>query len=100
MIKWIFYALEIVLGFRVMLKLIAANPLIPFTQFIYHLTEPFVAPFSGLTVTPDVSGAVLEISSIIGMIAYAVLYWLIVRLIWIVFNPARPSDASRYEPDL
>lgn len=99
-ITWSFFALEIALGFRVMLKLIAANPLNPFTQFIYQITRLFVAPFSGLTVTPDVSGAVLEISSLIGMIVYAVLYWLIIRLMWIIFNPTEPSDASRYEPDL
>jgi len=99
-ITWSFFAVEITLGFRVMLKLIAANPLNQFTEFIYQLTRLFVAPFSGLTVTPDVSGAVLEISSIIGMIVYAVLYWLIIRLMWIVFNPTEPSDATRYEPDL
>ncbi len=99
-ITWAFFALEIALAFRVLLKLIAANPLSPFTMFIYHLTRLFVAPFSGITATPDVSGSVLEISSIIGMIAYAVLYWLLIRLIWIIFNPTEPSDASRYEPDL
>lgn len=99
-ITWAFVALEIALGFRVMLKLIAANPANPFTQFIYNLTQLFVAPFAGLTVTPGVSGAFLEISSLIGMIVYAVIYWLVIRLIWIIFNPTEPSDASRYDPDL
>ncbi len=99
-ITWIFFALEIALGFRVLLKIIAANPLNPFAQFIYGLTRPFVAPFTGLTVTPDVSGSVLEITSLIGMIVYGVLYWLVIRLIWIVFNPTEPGDANRYEPDL
>jgi YggT family protein len=100
-ITWIYVTLEITLGFRVFLKFIGANPLNPFTQFIYHLTKPFVAPFMGLTVTPDVSGAaVLEISSLIGMISYGVMYWLVIRLIWILFNPAEPADSIRYDPDL
>ncbi len=99
-ITWMYVALEITLGFRVLLRLIGANPANPFTQLIYELTKPFVAPFVGLTVTPGVSGAVLEISSLIGMISYSVLYWLAIRLMWIIFNPVEPGDASRYNPDL
>jgi uncharacterized protein YggT (Ycf19 family) len=99
-ITWIYVTLEIALGFRVFLKFIAANPLNPFTQFIYQLTQPFVHPFAGLTVTPDVSGAVLEISSLIGMVAYGVIYWLVIRLVWIIFNPAEPVDTIRYNHDL
>ncbi len=99
-ITWSFVALEIALGFRVMLKLIAANPANPFTQFVYNLTKLFVFPFAGLTVTPSVSGAFLEISSLIGMITYAVVYWLVIRLMWIIFNPTDPGDVSRYDPEL
>ncbi|MCB8988022.1 MAG: YggT family protein [Ardenticatenaceae bacterium] len=77
--------LELLILFRVFLKLIAANPQSGFANFVYAITAPFLAPFAGLTSTPSASGSVLEISSLIAMVAYALLFWLIayvVRLIW------------------
>ncbi|MCL4265598.1 MAG: YggT family protein [Anaerolineae bacterium] len=77
--------LETLIGFRVFLKLIAANPESGFASFVYTITAPFLAPFAGLTSTPSASGAVLEISSIIAMVVYALLFWLaayLIHLIW------------------
>lgn len=78
--------LEVLIAFRVFLKLIAANPQSGFASFIYNITAPFLAPFAGLTSTPAAdNGAVLEISSLIAMAVYALLFWLalyVVRLIW------------------
>lgn len=68
--------LEILIGFRVFLKLIAANPQGGFAAFVYAITTPFLAPFTGLTSTPSVNGSILEISSIIAMVVYAFLFWL------------------------
>src|SRR5512147_364918 len=85
LVKWsqvialIFFVLEVAIAFRVGLKLIAANPASPFADFVYRMTELFLAPFAGLTVSPSAEGAVLEIPALIGMAAYAVLYWLILR---------------------
>ncbi len=45
-------ALEILLGTRALLKLVAANPAVPFARFVYNLSEVFLLPFLGLTVTP------------------------------------------------
>jgi hypothetical protein len=44
-----------------------------------------------LTVTPVSGGAVLEISSIIAMIVYALLGWAFERLVWVIFY--RPRQA-------
>src|SRR5690606_16636910 len=56
--------LELGLGLRVLLKLIAANPASPFAQLVYGVTDLLVWPFQGLTVTPTTSnGMVLEIST-------------------------------------
>lgn len=77
--------LETLIGFRIFLKLIAANPESGFASFVYNVTSPFLAPFAGLTSTPSASGAVLEISSIIAMVVYALLFWLAaytIHLIW------------------
>ena len=79
-ISLLFAILEMGILFRVVLKLIAANPASPFAQFVYQMTGPFLAPFAGLTVTPAVNGSVLEIPAIIAMAVYGVLYLLIIRV--------------------
>ena len=99
-ITLVFVILEFGILFRVLLKLIAANPASPFAQFVYQMTSPFLAPFAGLTVTPAVNGSVLEIPAIIAMVAYGVLYLLIIRIMWVIFNPAKARDAAKYDPDL
>ncbi len=99
-ISLLFGILEVGILFRIGLKLIAANPASPFAQFMYQMTGPFLAPFAGLTVTPAVNGSVLEIPAIVAMIAYGVLYLLTIRVMWVIFNPAKARDAAKYEPDL
>lgn len=78
--------LEILIAFRIFLKLIAANPQSGFASFVYNITAPFLAPFAGLTSAPSTNnGSVLEFSSLIAMAVYALLFWLalyVVRLIW------------------
>lgn len=81
--------LEFAIGLRVLLKLMAANPNAPFVNLVYSATDLFLWPFLGLTVTPQANGMVLEFSSIIAMIVYAVLAWIIVRLLWLVASPSR-----------
>lgn len=78
--------LETLIAFRIFLKLIAANPESGFASFIYNTTNLFLLPFAGLTATPSANGAVLEVSSIIAMIAYAVLFWLIVYVIHLFWD--------------
>jgi uncharacterized protein YggT (Ycf19 family) len=81
-----FGALEGLIGLRILLKLMVANPQAPFAQFVYGVTQPFLFPFIGLTSTPAANGVVLEISSIIALFAYALLSLLIERLIRIIFS--------------
>jgi hypothetical protein len=106
LVKWsqvialIFFVLEVAIAFRVGLKLIAANPASPFANFIYSMTELFLAPFASLTASPTAEGAVLEIPALIAMAAYAVLYWLILRFMWVIFDPAKARDAGKYKPDV
>src|SRR5512135_3415067 len=59
-------ALESALAFRVLFKLIAANPANPFAHLLYLITQPFAAPFIGLVGTPSFGGVVFEISTLIG----------------------------------
>jgi hypothetical protein len=78
--------LESLIGFRVFLKLIAANPESGFASFIYNITAPFLLPFAGLTSTPSANGVVLEISSIIAMGVYALLFWLAVYVLHLILD--------------
>ena len=93
--QWIWLGLGIVetlIALRVVLKLIAANPSSPFAAFIYNVSAVFLFPFSGLVGTPAAGGMVLEISSIIAMLVYALLAWGIERIIWVILY--RPNGSG------
>ena len=92
--QWIWLGLgivEVLIGLRVMLKLIAANPESPFAAFIYTVSAIFLFPFVGLVGTPASGGMVLELSSIIAMLVYALLAWGFERIVWVSFY--RPRGA-------
>jgi hypothetical protein len=84
-----FGVLEGLIGLRILLKLVAANPDTPFAKLIYAVTNVFLWPFTGLTLTPAANGMVLEIPSIIAWFFYALVSILIQRLIWITFSRPR-----------
>lgn len=86
--------LEALIGMRFLLKLIAANPNTPFVNLIYGLSDIFLWPFAGLTATPSANGMVLEISSLVAMIVYAILTWAAVRIFWLVFSPTESRRVS------
>ena len=90
-----FGLLEALIGLRVVLRLIAANPGNPFARLVYDMSYIFVWPFLGLTRTPSANGAVLEISSLIGMFVYALVAWAMVQLVWIVFDRPRGTTVVR-----
>ena len=84
--------LEGLLALRIFLKLIGANAANPFAGLLYSFTDVFLVPFVGLTGTPAAGGMVLEISSLIAMIVYALVAWVIERLVWVIFY--RPRSAA------
>jgi YggT family protein len=93
----LFSVLEILIGLRVVLKLIASDPNNQFANFIYSVTSPFLQPFFGLTATPAAEGFVLEVPSLIAMAAYALLGWLVIKLIWLIFYQPSATIVSTYE---
>jgi YggT family protein len=96
-VYFLFGLIEIVIALRVLLKLLAANPNAGFTQFIYNLSAPFVAPFEGIVGTPSASnGSVFEFSSILAIIVYLLLSWIIVKLLQLLIDrPVTGVSASR-----
>lgn len=85
-IWWFTGLLEAFIGLRVSLRVLGANPGTPFVNFVYGVTAPFLWPFRGLAASPSASGSVLEIYSVIAMIVYLMIAWMIVELLWIVFG--------------
>jgi hypothetical protein len=92
-------ALEGLIGFRVALKLIAANPANPFASFIYGLSQLFVASFLNLTISPSAEGIVLEVPSLIAMAVYAFAGWLIIRLTWVLLYRRGTRTVETYETE-
>jgi uncharacterized protein YggT (Ycf19 family) len=87
------------IGLRFVLRLIAANPASPFANLIYRVTDLFLWPFSGLTATPSAGGMVLELSSLIAIAVYLLLAWVLVRLVWVLFDRPGARSVTRYERD-
>ena len=90
--KWIWLVLgvvEVIIGLRVVLLLIGANPENPFAAFIYSLSAFLLLPFTGLVGAPAIGSMVLEISSIIAMLVYALLAWGIDRIVWVILYRPR-----------
>lgn len=80
-VYFVFGVIEVLIILRVILRLLAANPDAAFTSLIYTLSGPFIAPFEGVFPTPRSSGSVLELSSLLAVIVYALLAYLIARMI-------------------
>lgn len=80
-------ALEILLGFRLVLKLMGASMASGFVSFIYGVTSIFILPFEGIFrrgITQGIETAsVFEPSTFVAMIVYVVLVWGIVKLVHI-----------------
>ena len=90
--------LEALIGLRIILKLIAANPNTPFARFLYNLTDLFLWPFFGLTITPAAqNGTVLEISSFIAMVVYGIAAWALVKILYLIFTPSSSRTVSVYD---
>ena len=85
----LFGVLEALIALRIGLKLIAANPDSPIAALVYSFTGLFLAPFAGLTATPSAGGMVLEVSSVIALLVYALIAWALERVIWVVFYRPR-----------
>jgi hypothetical protein len=83
-------ALELLLGVRVVLHLVSVNPENSFASLIDRLSEPFVALFTSLLQNPTFGEAgVLEVTTIIAMVVWAIVVGLMGRFIWLVLSRSR-----------
>ncbi len=87
-VYYILGVLEVLFAFRLVFKLLGANPSSGFVSFIYSISQVFLTPFTAIFRSAVTQGietkAVLEPSTIIAMIVYALIAWGIVKLIIIL----------------
>ena len=89
-IYYLFGAVLLLLAVRVILHLIGANADNGFANFINGLSAPFVALFANLVQNPALSAtAVLEVTTVIAMIVYAIVAWLVGRVVWLTLSRPR-----------
>ena len=91
LIYWVFALVEGLILIRLVLKVLGANQAAGFAQFIYGITGPLVAPFINLFSNPAYQNSVLELSSIVALIVYALVAWLLGKLVWILVGETRSA---------
>jgi hypothetical protein len=91
----IFAVIELLLAIRFVLKALGANANAGFAEFIYGITAPLVAPFVGLFPTPASNGMVIEPGTIVALIVYPIVGWIIGKLLWLAFGEDRSAVTTR-----
>jgi len=85
LVYYIMGVIEVLLSFRVVFKILGANPDSGFVSFIYSVTGIFLAPFSEIFQTVTAQGAettsFIEPATIIAMVVYGIIAWGVVKLI-------------------
>lgn len=82
---------EIILSLRLLLKILGANPLTPFVNWVYQTSAPLLQPFAGIFPNPNVDGRfVIEFSTLFAIAVYAIIAYIIVELLAAIARPIRP----------
>jgi len=89
--------LEILLAFRFVLKLLAANPDAGFSSFIYTITWPFTAPFLAVFSRSTLQGSIFEWTTLLAMFVYWLIAWGIIKLLLIGKSVSTPEAASKLD---
>jgi len=87
--------LEILLAFRFLLRMIGANPDSGFSILIYGITGLFVGPFIGLITIPTSGGVPLEVTTLIAMVVYLLIFWGVEYVIWLVTDLSAAGSVTR-----
>lgn len=90
----LFGIIEGLIAIRFVLRALGANPANAFAAFIYGVTAPLIAPFVGLFGTPQYQGSVLELHSVVAILIYALLAWVIAKALWLLLGETRSGLRS------
>lgn len=89
----LFTVLAVLLALRVILLLLVANQQNSIVNFVFDVTEPFVAPFRGMFSFDQVApggGSVLDIAAVIAFVGWLLIYLLLMAILSLADrDPAR-----------
>jgi YggT family protein len=85
--------LEALLLIRFTMRLLGANPAAGFTQVIYNLSYPFLAPFQAVFPRTYVLGSTFEWTTLLAMVVYWLIALAIVRLV-AMGRPVSTTEAA------
>jgi len=92
---WLLFGIvEGLLAVRFILKMLGANEGAGFANFIYTASAPFLAPFNNLFGSPTSGGMVLEMNTIVAIIVYMLLAWLIAKVVWLLVGENRSATST------
>lgn len=95
-IVWLIVAVvETTLLFRFILRLFGANPGAQFTQFVYDVSAPLVAPFQFVFSTDVIQGNVFEWSSVLAIVVYWFIGWGVIK-VSLLTRPATNSEVHAH----
>ena len=93
---WLVFGVGIALiAIRFVLLLLGANPDAGFTDFIYTVTNPLVRPFEGIFGAPDLQTGVLDPASLVAIVVYSLLAWVVAKLVDILVGESRSAVETR-----
>jgi hypothetical protein len=96
-VGYILGILEVLLAFRFILKLLAANPGAGFTSFIYGASYPFAIPFLSVFRVTQVAGSIFEWTTLLAMAVYALIAWGIIKLLVMSKTVSTPEAAVKLD---
>jgi uncharacterized protein YggT (Ycf19 family) len=83
------------IAIRFFLLLLGANPDAGFTNFVYSVTNPLVAPFEGIFGAPNLETGVFDPASLVAIVVYSLVAWVVAKLIDIAMGETRTGVRSR-----
>lgn len=89
--------IEILLAFRFVFKLLAANPNAGFSNFIYGITNVFTAPFTNVFRMTYAEGSVFEWTTLLTMLVYYIVAIGIIKLFFMGKTVSTPEAAVKME---
>lgn len=85
LVNSVFTVVGFLLGFRILLRFLGANPNTPFVQWVYESSESLLAPFAGIfPVTRIEGGLVVDFPAVFAVIVYAFIGYLILEVVEII----------------
>jgi len=100
-INFVKYALgffELFLGLRLLLRLLAANPLTPIVDFLYTVTDIIMLPFQGIFSNVELrSGGIFDVVAITSMIGYPIIVYLLMELLHVIAKDKKHESVEDIE---